>query len=590
MRLLFLILARLSILSLFPCFVLAQTSSDNMNTNTIEAIILDKESLEPIAYATVFNINTKAGTVSNIKGFFRLNQLSLNDSLSISFIGYSVLKIMVADVIAVNKIYLEPRTEMLNEFVVTADNSHLYNLLLRCRKSVTNETKTAKTYFELETQIDTNQVELIECYYNGNYVGYDISELKLKNGRISLIGIDSKYFLSTETSKALNMHKVFESNDYFPKSPFEFGKKKLEKAYDLSLSSKYRDEQGNTIYVLNFIPKNNPKSFFEGEVWIDSLSAKILKINFKIINASVYPFLSIRNSDKLKQVDIEMSKSFKEIDGKSYVNSIDFNYKLKYKVGNDSLYNVSTNSILYAYDYKDEFDLPFFLFSEGSYSDYRNIMAVPNNVFFWNNMDEFKLNDRKNKHKLFKKKSFDITNQSTILGNMKIKRGLFEQPYVTWSRGRIRFRENPQDNAQNKSFEDAIPSTRYNLNVQLYVDVNKIADSLNVITETIFDPFESFFHYPMDKLGMTFINLFFDLMEVKRREFEDEIHQENMTIELIKRIYTKKMKNIEEVSSNFFKEVERGNNEKAMIKWNEYIKGELNIDNIEIFRTYEQLR
>ena len=150
-------------------------------------------------------------------------------------------------------------------------------MVSKCRKSATYKRKKAKTYFELETHIKNKQVELVECYYNGEFEGYDLQNLALKNGRIALALYGNRFFVSTETSNALNMHKLFDYNDFFPRSPFDLNKKKLKKRYTLRLAKKYKDEQSNTIYVVTFFPKENSKNAFEGKVWIDSLEKSIVK-------------------------------------------------------------------------------------------------------------------------------------------------------------------------------------------------------------------------------------------------------------------------------------------------------------------------
>jgi hypothetical protein len=44
---------------------------------------------------------------------------------------------------------------------------------------------------------------------------------------------------------------------------------------------------------------------------------------------------------------------------------------------------------------------------------------------------------------------------------------------------------------------------------------------------------------------------------------------------------------LDEVLSDFLAQVDRGQNRKAMLKWNEVIKAELGIDNVLLFSLYE---
>ena len=56
--------------------------------NTIEGYVVSKSSGDPIAYANVFNFNSKSGTITNSEGFFSVGITSFKDSIRISFIGF----------------------------------------------------------------------------------------------------------------------------------------------------------------------------------------------------------------------------------------------------------------------------------------------------------------------------------------------------------------------------------------------------------------------------------------------------------------------------------------------------------------------
>ena len=136
----------------------------------------------------------------------------------------------------------------------------------------------SKTYFELESYVNEHQVELVESYYNGSFMGYDLNSLDIKAGRLGLSGFKHRLFVSLETSKAMVMHKLLKENDYFPGSPIECNKHKLRKHFQLRLVSKYEDENARTLYVINYTPIDSSLSLFEGCVWIDSASNDLHKI------------------------------------------------------------------------------------------------------------------------------------------------------------------------------------------------------------------------------------------------------------------------------------------------------------------------
>ena len=554
-------------------------------TLTFKAIIADKNTQEPVAYATVFNPRAETGTISNLNGLAVLNSIRPQDTVVVSYIGYQSVVLIGTALPSIDTIFLETNSAELTEVVVTAENTFLYNLLSRCRKTKSKRLKTGKTYFELETFVDDSQVELLECYYNGSYSGYDVQSLDLKNGRIALSPFNNRYFVSTESSKALHMHGLFVANDYFPVNPLELNKSKLKKLYRLKLYSRYQDEQENTVFVIDYSPKNNPRHHFEGRIWIDSSSARILKITHNIEDAAIYPFLPLWSTDSLKQVDLHISKSFKTIDDWQYVHSIDFNYKLKYQNRDQFPYWISTNAVLYTYNFDQAFDLPFFEYAAHHNGDYRRINAAPYNAFFWDNMEEFRLNDRKNKKSLFLRDSASLNEQTLFLKNDYFDRGFFEKPYVPWSKNRINIKPSV-DTTDYTDIQKDLLADRYQLSAQIYMDVNQIKDSIHCLTKTVFDPFNSYYKYDLTGRDIAFINMYFDLIEIQRRELDQAIREQAKTKAEAKRIYKEKMVQIEELSNNFFKEVNRGLNKRSTKKWNDYINQYLGIDNLEIIKSF----
>lgn len=555
-------------------------------TITIEAVILDESHKSPVAYATIYNLNNHKGTVSNLDGFFRLEKVGKNDTLRISFLGYESFFLEVDGFQNNSVIYLKPKTQTLGEVVVLGDNTFLYNLLARCTKSNSTANKTAKTYFSLETFADNKQVELLECYYNGRYGDYNVKELSLKNGRVALSPFGNRFFLSTETSRAVNMHCLFDANTYFPASPLEMRKRKMEKNFDLNLKSRYRDESGGIIYEIGFKPIEDIAKSFEGTIWVDSMNQQIVKTHLKIQQSDIHPFIPVVGADSVLRIDMEITKTYHELEKEMYVKSIDFLYQIDYRTKEGKKQSVRSNALLYAYNYEETFDLPVFDYSHGNYHDYRQINAASYNEFFWENMDEFRLNDQtRNRNDLFLKKEATINSSEMFESNVYFDGGFLQRPYIAWSENRVAFRINPGEEAV--VTEDLLPENRYNLEVQIYLDVNTFGDSMQVVSSTVFDPFNTFFKEEKTADSDAFLNLYFDLMELERRDLENTISAKAKNYNDVMEIFAEKRKEIEALKEDFLFDVQRGNSKKGMLKWNSYIKKELGIDNVTFFKLYE---
>lgn len=549
---------------------------------SVSSKLIDAKSGETIPYATIYNVRNAKGTMSNMSGDFYLPKCLPEDSIQISFIGYETKFFKAKELNEQPIIYMNTRAEFLRELTIYGDDNFLYALISRSKKTTSSKVINAKTYFSLESYIDTMQVEWLEGYYNGIYRGYEVNDLNLKNGRIALAARKNKYFVSVSSSKAQYSHRIFEYNRNFPASPFEYSKKKAKKKFKLKLSNSYKNDVGNTIMVIDFTPKEKVSSSFTGRVWIDSTDASIQKIALQCIDASIFPFHPIWASDTLKQVDLNLVKTFERVDGNMTVNSIDFNYRLYYQDRNDSTYVINTHNMVVAYNYDQFFTLPLFDFDVNEENDYRKVNAAPYNNFFWDNMDEFSGYDRKKTNELFLNRA--IFDQGTMfLGNSFFVKGFFEQTYVFWSPKRVMFGETNMK-LENTEVKSLIAKDLYSLNAQIYLDINYLNDSLHTLSRTILDPFTSYYYFPTTLKSTAFLNMYFDLIEIQRRELESDLKINAHSPKEAEQIYSKKMYKVNQLSEQFFLDVERGNNEEGMIEWNKFIVDRLNIDNWEFFQ------
>lgn len=566
-------------------FVIGQTFCQETNmTFSIQSVIIDSLNKQAIPFASIYKTRDHKGTLSDYHGVFMIENILPGDTIVCKNIGYEQAYIIANPSARYDTIYLNRTIQLLDEVIIMANDAFLYQLISNSTKIKSTKKYTAKTYFELESFHDQTQLELFQGYYNGSFQGYDVSSLEMKNARFGLAPIVNRIFASTETSKALYMHELLKSNAYFPISPFELNSKQLRKEYNLSLVSRYKDDDQKTIYAINFLPRKDLGQSFEGTVWIDSISATILKVTLKMANAKTHPFQSIWSTDTLENVSIELTKKFTQKNDEICVNSIDFNYTLSYKSSVDSTIDISTRAVLYAYNYDQVFELPFFNFSETSNSDYRRIQMLTPNTSFWECINEFKMENKTVDRNQFINDIAAI-NASNLFSNDTIfDRNFFENPYITWSGKRVLFREESIDTIRYSLEQGTIPSQRYHLEVQLFMDINEVCDSIQIITKTIFDPYLSFYKFNTTKESQAFINIYFDLMEIERRKLAAELIKCKNDIPLMKMKYNQAVKNAEIMSEQYFKEIERGTNKSNFKKWNNIVYGELNIDNIALFQ------
>ncbi|MCO5268739.1 MAG: carboxypeptidase-like regulatory domain-containing protein [Brumimicrobium sp.] len=561
------------------------------NQIEIEGKIFDKETNEPIPFANIYNKSSKKGTISNTGGYFRILINEVTDTITISSIGYKEQTIKIKADKKNYLIFLEENILLLNEIIVTPkDNAYLFELIQASKKSISNIERKSKAYYELKSFVNDSQIELVEGYYNIDVRGYKLMNIHLKAGRIALRPTSNRIFASLESSRALLMLNIFGKNDHFPTNPMELTKSKLRKNYYLNLDSKYLDEANDSIYIIEYKPKDTTGLFFHGKLWINKTKNHLLKITLNCDNTLKHPFLPLFPSDKISNVSLFITQSFNMSSGQVVFKHTDFIYKIDYisRIGKteEQNYTILTNAVLYAYDYENSFNLPSFDFKDFNIGDYRKINTMPYNDFFWTYNDEYRMNDSINANQLFFADSSSLTNITLFKSNNISKNGLFEHPYVSWSKNRIKFREILQDTSV-INVTTGFKSEQYKLVVKIYFDINSYKDSTHIITSTVIDPYESFYHLPIDNQTHCFINIYFDLCEIARRELEEKLKASKNNVYRVKEIYNDFMNQFETKRNEYLKAVERGTNEKEIIKYNNIVYEKLGIDNIELFQPYK---
>lgn len=543
--------------------------------------VIDAHSKKPVPYATIYNHITGTGTVTNLMGKFNWPFFQRNDSLTLSFIGYESQNFTWQHPFR-DTIYLLPKTEILASAYVYGNMSFLYKLVADCKASSTRRPVEAKTFLSLESLINEQTTEKIEAYYNGVFIGYDCEELKLKSGRLAISNFGDRFFISTETSKALYLHNLYSSVSHFPTGPMGLSKKKLSKLFTFQFVKSYTDDHKHTIYQLNYTPTDACEDCFHGTLWVDSLQHQIQRATLFTDSTTRHPFIPIGNSDELLNVSLEITKNYNTTGKIAQFTSTDFNYQLVYKTDLGSEFTVNTNALVYAYDYKNTFQLPHFEYGNIRYQDYILIGSLPYNSFFWQNYSEFKMANHQKDTALFRSLNPAQTGTFVNTNNPFFSKPFFEHAYKPWSIKRIQLNQVLDDQVKGNIPLETPPSQQYKLQTQIYVDVNKFNDSLNVSTRSYFDPYFSFFYLPQTPNTDAFVNMYFDLTEIKRRELV-ELTKKAKTKKHIETIYQKCISELEIQHKAFMKETQRGYKLAGMVEWNDYIYERLQIDNVALF-------
>jgi hypothetical protein len=457
-------------------------------------------------------------------------------------------------------------------------------------------TQTAKSYFYLRTYQDTNQIELIEGYYNLTYKGYDITDINLKAGRLGLTAVNDRYFSSHNSVKAIVEMKLLQESDLFMFTPLTINRKKIGEQFHLQLQDRFADENGDSIAVIRYTPKFEDSENFSGTIWLNESQRTAMKIVMECENCKKHPFKPIFPlTDSIANINLRITKTFQDQRGRSTFEHVDLAYSLDYfsrkNTDHARNYSISSNAVLFVYDAKHPFVLPYFEI-DADLSDYLKINAYTYNPFFWNTKNEFSMNQQEIENQRYFSSPTTLTNSDFFKtfnndtlrnSNLIRKKGISESQFVHWSPDRIVWRDLRKDSLSLNA-TSAIIANRYNLEVQFYFDWNNYQDSVNVLTDVIFDPYKSYYHLPIDAYTTCFINMYFDLCEIQRRELQKKFnHLNKKNVSAYFECFYAFQTIAEKERQRFLLEIDRGTNERNLLKWNRYIYEQLNINNVQIF-------
>jgi hypothetical protein len=553
----------------------------------VEGVVVDGVNRQPLAYTGLVLLPGGTGTITNEAGYFKLELGVKDDSLSVQLIGYSQLRLALRSEQQFYEIALTPRVMQLGEVVVrAADETPLYHLFEKVRGRFGQDEASSKAYYELKSNISGQQSELVECFYQADMRGADISRLRLKAGRLAVQPVASRIFTNIESSLALSSMTNVRTNRYFPGSPLELSIRQLRRRYDLIQNGGYQTESGDSVTIIRFKPKSQPDKWFEGTAWIEVGSGYLLQMQLICRNASVHPFVALYANDRITDVDFTVNRTFKRRNTSIHTERIDFEYRIGYASRRGELYQAFTRAVLFCYDFDQAFELPTFTFQTGNLSDYILINAFPYHAEFWKAGRETRINDRYGENAAFFEHPASITNVELVNKVPLAGQALLETPYKTWSRQRLVYtpfqeRPAPEPGKREVRVDD------YHLQVHLFCDFNYLNDSLHWLTATLFDPYQSYFYLPMNNKARCFINMYFDIMELERRRLEGRLKKEANSVEAAKAIYQEVSREAAELSDRYFREVMIGNNRKGMQYWNDRLVAKLGIDNIALFNPFD---
>lgn len=563
-------------LSLLAFFLLFASPTMLLGQFTLEATVIDADHEDPLPYATVMINNSDKGTLTNLEGRFSL-LVDKEDSIRISFIGYETLVLPASAIITDPLISLSAQSVTLSSATVYANDDFLYELVAKAGKRLeqVHEQK-SKAYFQIVSTTNEQPVEMVQGYYNSQHNNQGLKKLSLKSGRVALAAQDSSYFASLGTTQALGALNLRIPNESFPGIPLQYNRNGIRRRYRLERRADYSNDQ---LLHIAFEPIRNNRKHFGGEIWIDRQDYTVHKLILRQKDLRYHPLRPVWRASEIERLDLELSYNF-EVTGTtvrlshiSWLYAVFLTHDLQ---GVEEVTQINTEGILRCYDDGQEFFIPLYDYAAG-HNDYRKISFLPYNQEFWQRNHGLVYTQAQLEQMQFFYRSglllnFDVQSESPF----------FPENNIYWS-GETRLAyygdvEEEDETALRKKTRVSI-TRDYDVTVQIFLDVNPSDTGLVYTSATVLDAFKTSFVIEDNAYDAYFLNVFFDLCEIERQALMERIEASDESFATIRQLYQEATQNIAAIKRQYFKEVERGTDLKAMRNWSNRVWKVLRIDN-----------
>jgi len=167
----------------------------------------------------------------------------------------------------------------------------------------------------------------------------------------------------------------------------------------------------------------------------------------------------------------------------------------------------------------------------------------------------------------------------------------FESNYEHWtSEYRLRIKKSNKkiEAKEVRKLTDRIAKTNFlsdklSIETILYLDILKTEEGYVYESSAIVDPFNSYNYLDVDDNILAYINIYFDLTEIYRRQLVDKLRDRNLSIDETNSIYQNVNKELVDTLADLKKEAFAGRNITALERWNTIVMNQLGIDNFDLF-------
>lgn len=542
----------------------------------MSGVVIDSETKIPIPYAYVYTNSSTCGTVTNESGYYELN-CPATDSIVISHLGYRTLKIPFQNNQEGLTMSLVEDPYIAASITIVADDSYLYELIEKAKKSLKTENDRciSKAYFYVNSSYNDQPIESTESFYNATFSNTGIERLTFKNGQSYLaMTEDNGYYINLDLSRAMMEINLTKNMRVFPYNPFQLSKRKLKKKYVLSLDHKTKAHT-----KIEFTPRKASSKYFSGSITIDNENFAVLEVMLNNKGAKSDVFKGIGDT-YIKAIDYSIKYSYYKDDRSTTLNNILLSYQANIANSQGSNYGVKTESFVHLYDRYSPFIAPYINYP-AKVEDYR-LFTLPPDTVIWAEL--VRQNGVKLSLDQINKRNMVIAHGNNFNNIFYQGNPLFARNYQHWSAdNRLLIKTSKPSVPFGGVFNNNFLSDELNIKTILYLDIIPSEYGFVFETSAILDVYNSFNYLENTPEVLAYVNIYFDLVEMYRRELENKLNKGLKTKKELENLYADIKSRMEKDQYEYMRAAFVGKNLMELSKWNYRVKEALGIDNMKLF-------
>ncbi|MCE5345245.1 MAG: carboxypeptidase-like regulatory domain-containing protein [Bacteroidales bacterium] len=308
----------------------ADRSSITDKINYLTGRIVDDETNEPLPFATIAIKNKGKGTITNNNGEFGLKITSdlMDDTLSVSYLGYVGRELHVKEALADNKISLKKEFIPIPDIIIR--NQRPQDIILKARSSISSNygnTPASMAGFYREGILKRNELktysEAVLKIYKSPYTGTLLSDqIKvLKSRKIETTGTHDTLSVSLKAglSTCLELDGAKNIYDFISIESIQ------DYRYRITDIVTYDEEQA---YVIEFEQRENiTEPLYKGTIYINTYDFGILHAEFEVNPSLIHKMKNSFISNQTRGFDtwpvsVKYSVSYRKVNDRYFLSHV----------------------------------------------------------------------------------------------------------------------------------------------------------------------------------------------------------------------------------------------------------------------------